>query len=88
VTVLSALLGAPLTTLHPGIGIGMVTGLVELWCRKPSVDDLERLRDDVQSAKGWWRNRVARVFLVFLLSNLGAMIGMYTAGFQIFRALT
>ena len=87
-TVLSALLGAPLTTLHPGIGIGMVTGLVELWCRKPSVDDLERLRDDVQSAKGWWRNRVARVFLVFLLSNLGAMIGMYTAGFQIFRALT
>lgn len=87
-TILSALLGAPLTTLHPGIGIGMVTGLVELWCRKPSVDDLEKLRDDVQTLKGWWRNRVARVFLVFLFSNLGAMAGMYTAGFQIFRALT
>jgi pheromone shutdown-related protein TraB len=86
-TILSAFLGAPLTTLHPGIGIGLITGLVELWCRKPSVDDFERLRDDVLTLKGWWRNRVARVFLVFALSTLGAMIGLYTAGFQIARAL-
>jgi len=87
-TILAALLGAPLTTLHPGIGIGMLTGLVELWARKPSIDELERLRDDVLSVKGWWRNRVARAFLVFVLSSLGAMLGMYVAGFQIFRALT
>ena len=32
-TIISAFVGAPLTTLHPAIGIGMVTAPVEAWIR-------------------------------------------------------
>lgn len=82
-TILSAFLAAPLTTLHPAIGAGMVTGAVELTLRKPSVGDFSRLREDVATLRGWWRNRVARVFVVFLLSSLGAAVGTYVGGFRI-----
>jgi pheromone shutdown protein TraB len=61
----------------------MVTGAVELSMRKPRVGDFSRLRLDVGSLRGWWQNRVARVFLVFLFSTLGSGIGTYVAGFHI-----
>jgi pheromone shutdown-related protein TraB len=86
-TVLSGFLAAPLTTLHPAIGAGMVTGVVELSLRKPSVGDFSRLRHEVSTLAGWWRNRVARVFVVFLLSSLGAAIGTYVGGFHIAERL-
>lgn len=82
-TVLSAFLGAPLTTLHPAIGIGMVTAPVEAWIRKPTVADFRKLRKDTTSLSGWRHNRVARTFLVFFLSSLGAASGTYIAGFRI-----
>ncbi|MFC1696636.1 TraB/GumN family protein, partial [Pseudomonadota bacterium] len=55
-TILSALIAAPLTSLNPTIAAGMVTGLVESWLRKPKVSDLENLRFDITTAKGWFRN--------------------------------
>jgi len=82
-TVAAGFLAAPLTTLHPAIGAGMVTGAVELWLRQPSVGDFSRLRTEVATLGGWWRNRVARVFVVFLLSSLGAALGTYLGGFHI-----
>lgn len=86
-TIASAFLAAPLTTLNPTIGAGMVTGAVELYLRKPSVGDFSRLRSDVANWRGWWRNRVSRVLVVFLLSSLGAGIGTYVAGFKIVETL-
>jgi len=87
-TVLSALLAAPLTSLNPTIGAGMVTGAVEATLRKPRVADFEALRDDVVRLSGWWRNRVARVFLVFFLSNLGSAVGTWVAGLSMLRQLS
>lgn len=86
-TILSAFVAAPLTTLNPAIGAGMVTGAVELYLRKPSVGDFGRLRADVAHWTGWWRNRVSRILVVFLLSNLGAAAGTYVAGFRIAEKL-
>lgn len=82
-TVVTAFLAAPLTSLNPTIGAGMVTGAVELALRKPQVGDFGRLRRDTAELKGWWRNRVSRILLVFLLSTLGSAIGTYVAGFRI-----
>jgi pheromone shutdown-related protein TraB len=87
-TVLSALVAAPLTSLNPTIAAGMVTGLVESWIRKPRVSDLENLRFDITSLKGWFRNPATRILLVFFLSNLGSAIGTWVAGFKIFEALS
>ena len=86
-TIISAFLGAPLTTLHPAIGIGMVTAPVEAWIRKPTVADFKKLRKDTASLAGWCHNRVARTFLVFFLSSLGAASGTYIAGFRIIHQL-
>lgn len=82
-TIASAIFGAPLTTLHPAIGIGFITALVEAWIRRPTVGDFSRLRADTAHWRGWWRNRVARTLLVFALSSVGAAAGAYTMGFRI-----
>jgi len=87
-TILSAMIAAPLTSLNPAIAAGMVTGVVESWLRKPRVSDLERLRDDATTLKGWFRNPATRILLVFFFSNLGSAIGTWVAGFQIFEALS
>ena len=83
VTVISAFLAAPLTSLNPTVGAGMVTALVEAWIRKPTVADFAALRKATTSLAGWRRNRVARTLLVFFLSTLGSAIGTYVAGFRI-----
>ena len=88
VTIVSAMVAAPLTSLNPAVAAGMVTGLVESALRKPKVSDLERLRDDVTTIKGWFKNPATRILLVFFFSNLGSAIGTWVAGFQIFGALS
>ncbi|WP_078121523.1 TraB/GumN family protein [Thiosocius teredinicola] len=86
-TVVTAFLAAPITSLNPTIGAGMVTAAAELWLRKPRVGDFGRLRQDTTELKGWWRNRVSRTLLVFLLSTLGSAAGTYLAGFLIYDRL-
>ncbi|MBV2123397.1 MAG: TraB/GumN family protein [Candidatus Thiodiazotropha sp. (ex Ctena orbiculata)] len=86
-TILTAFLAAPLTSLNPAVGAGMVTSLAEVFLRKPTVADFGQLRDDTTTAKGWWRNRVSRTLLVFLFSTIGSAAGTYIAGFRIFDRL-
>jgi pheromone shutdown-related protein TraB len=74
-SVLAAALWSPWKPFHPGIASGTVSGLVEAWARKPTYQDFMRLRDDVGSLRGWYRNRVSRVFLNFFLTCLGTIAG-------------
>lgn len=76
-TVLSAAAAAPITSLNPAIGAGMVAGLVEALLRKPNVADCENIPEDIQSVRGFYRNPVTRVLLVFFLSSLGSAIGTW-----------
>lgn len=78
-TILSAFVAAPITTLHPAIGVGFVTGLVQAFLVAPTVKDMERVGEEITTVRGWWRNRMTRVLLVFFLSNLGAAIGVLLA---------
>ncbi|NND45098.1 MAG: TraB/GumN family protein [Xanthomonadales bacterium] len=87
-TILSGIIAAPLTSLNPTVAAGMVTGLVESWIRKPRVADLERLREDITSMRGWFNNPATRILLVFFFSNLGSAIGTWVAGFRIFGELS
>ena len=82
-SILTAFLAAPLTSLNPTIGAGMVVGLVESYLRKPKVSDFEALREDVGSMKMWWKNRVVRVLMIFFLANMGSAVGTYVAGASI-----
>ena len=78
-TILSSVLAAPLTSLNPMIAAGWVSGLVEAFSRKPKVKDLERLSEDILSAKGFWRNKITRILLVVVFTNLGSSIGTFVA---------
>ena len=86
-TVVSAFVAAPLTSLNPTLGAGMVSAAVETLLRKPKVSDFSRLRVDTAHLKGWWRNGVARTLLVFLFTSLGSVLGTYIAGYKIFEAI-
>jgi pheromone shutdown-related protein TraB len=87
-TVMTAFVAAPITSLNPTVGAGMVTAAVEVYLRKPQVGDFSALRHDTTRLKGWWKNRVSRTLLVFLFSTLGSAAGTYLAGFRIFDRLT
>ena len=87
-TVVTAFVAAPITSLNPTIGAGMVTAAAELWLRKPRVADFGNLRHDTTRLRGWWHNRVSRTLLVFLLSTLGSAAGTYIAGFLIYDRLS
>ncbi|MDZ4812482.1 MAG: TraB/GumN family protein [Pseudomonadota bacterium] len=78
-SILAAAVSSPLTPLHPALASGMVSGAVEAWVRKPKVEDFAQLRDDVMHWRGWWRNSVTRVFLVFFLTSFGTSIGVWIA---------
>jgi len=86
-SILAALLLAPLTAIHPLIGIGHVTALVQSWMRPPFVRELSSALDDLGSARGLWQNRLLRVLLVFTLSTLGGMIGTWVGGARLVSSL-
>ncbi|MDH5324787.1 MAG: TraB/GumN family protein [Gammaproteobacteria bacterium] len=86
-TIIGAFVAAPITSLNPTIGAGMVTAAMETWLRKPKVQDFSHLRQDTTHFRGWWKNRVTRVLLVFILCTLGSAAGTYIAGFKIFESI-
>jgi pheromone shutdown-related protein TraB len=79
-TILSAFVGAPITSLNPMIAAGWVAGLVQAWVKKPTVTDLENLPQAISSVKGFWMNPVSRILLVVVLANLGSAVGTFIAG--------
>ncbi len=78
-TVLSAFVAAPITTLHPAIAAGWVSGLVEAWVRPPSVGDFEALPEAMESFRRFIRNPVVRILLVVVTTNIGGSIGTFVA---------
>lgn len=86
-SIIASFIAAPLKPFRPGIPAGAVGALAEVWVRKPEVGDFETLRDDVSHWRGWWKNRVARVFVLFMLVNIGTIIGEYAAGIHILGSL-
>lgn len=78
-TILSAVISAPLTSLNPLVAAGWVSGLVEAFLGKPKVKDFEALPEDIVSLKGFWKNKITRILLVVVLTNLGSSLGTFVA---------
>jgi len=76
---LSAIVASPLTSLHPMIAAGWVAGLVEVLLGKPKVKDFESLPEDIVSARGFWRNKITRILLVVVFTNIGSSLGAFVA---------
>ena len=83
ITIATAFVAAPFTSLNPTIAAGWVAGLVEALLRKPQVRDFENLADDITHLKGFWQNNITRILLVVIFANLGSAIGTFAGGFAI-----
>jgi len=79
VNIVVSFLAAPFTSMNPTIGVGFVSGLLEAVLRKPRVVDFEALQDDITSLRGFYRNRITRILLVFFFTTLGSAIGTFVA---------
>ena len=86
-TTLSAFASAPITSLTPVIGAGYVTAFIQVLTCPPVVREFETAGIDIASFVGWWKNRLLRIFLVFILTGLGSAIGTWVGGYEIFKNL-
>lgn len=87
VAVITAFVGAPVATINPFIGVGLFSGLAQAWIRKPQVRDMEHLATDVTSIRGFYKNRISHVLLIFFLSSFGGAIGNFIAVPALFGSL-
>jgi pheromone shutdown-related protein TraB len=87
ITVAAAFFVAPITSLTPVIGAGYVLAFLQAYLQPPVVKELEQLTDDIGVPRRWWRNRMLRIFLVFILTTLGSFIGTYVGGVEIVKNL-
>ena len=86
-SILAAAAASPITPLVPALSSGMVSAFTEAWLRKPTYEDMLRLREDTNTLRGWWRNRFARVFVNFVLANLGTSLAVWVAGANLLHRL-
>lgn len=86
-TILVSFIVAPFTSLTPLIGAGYVATFVQLMLVPPKVKEFETVSTDVLKAKNWWKNRLLRILLVFLLASLGSALGTYVGMFEIVKNL-
>jgi pheromone shutdown protein TraB len=83
VTTVAAFLSAPFTSLTPLIGAGYVAAGVQAWLAPPLVSEFQSVGDDIATWSAWWKSRLLRIFLVFLLTTIGSMIGTWVGGYEI-----
>ena len=78
-TIISAVIASPITSLNPMVAAGWVAGLVQVFLVKPKVKDFQRLPEDIVSVKGFWQNKITRILLIVVLTNLGSSMGAFVA---------
>ena len=86
-TTIGAFSAAPFTSLSPLIGAGYVTAFIQVMQRPPVVREFETASSDMATFKGWWRNKLLRVILVFFLTTLGSALGTWIGGYRILSDL-
>ncbi|MDR1758991.1 MAG: TraB/GumN family protein [Fibrobacter sp.] len=85
-TILVAFLTAPFSALTPLIGVGFFTAFTQAYFRPPRVEEMENVSEDIWKPSRWWKNRMTRIFLCFLLPAFPAVIGQIFAIFEIYKA--
>ena len=79
ITIVAAIVAAPITSLNPLVAAGWVAGIVEVFFGRPKVKDFQALAQDLGSIRGFWKNKVTRILLVVVLTNIGSSLGTFVA---------
>jgi len=85
ISILTAFIVAPISSLNPLMAAGWFSGIVQAYLRRPTVGDFEGLTEDVYTVKGFWGNKVTRILLIVVLTNLGSTVGTIVGGADVIR---
>jgi len=86
-SILTAFVAAPITSLNPMLACGWFAGLVEATVKKPTVQDVMNVQTDIFSLKGFYKNRFLKTLMIVVLANIGSSIGTFIAGTDIISNL-
>lgn len=84
-TIITAFLAAPVTSLTPLIGAGYVAAFVQVYFQPPLVKDFQNVAESARRLSMWWKNKLLKVLLVFILASLGSVLGTYVGLFEIVK---
>jgi len=85
VTILTSFFAAPITSLTPLIGAGYVAAFVQAYFQPPLVKDFQNVAESARKFSMWWKNKLLKVLLVFILASLGSVLGTYVGLFEIVK---
>jgi len=86
-SILTAFIAAPITTVNPMLACGWFAGLVEATVKKPTVHDALNVQADIFSLKGFYKNRFLKTIMIVMFANIGSSIGTFFAGADIIKNL-
>ena len=86
-SIITAFVVAPFTSLNPLLAAGWFAGLSEAYLKKPKVKDFNNLSSDVNSVKGFYTNRITHILLVVIMANVFSTIGTLIGGIDIVQSL-
>ncbi|MBE0571726.1 MAG: TraB/GumN family protein [Ignavibacteriaceae bacterium] len=84
-TILASFFAAPITSLTPLIGAGYVAAFVQAYFQPPLVKDFQNVADNTRKFSMWWKNKLLKVLLVFILASLGSVLGTYVGLVEIVK---
>ena len=84
-TILTAFFAAPVTSLTPLIGAGYVAAFVQAYFQPPLVKDFQNVTESARKFSMWWKNKLLKVLLVFILASLGSVLGTYVGLVEIVK---
>lgn len=82
-SILTSFIVAPFTSVNPLLACGWFAGLVEATLRKPTVEDVNKIPEDIFKLKSWLKNKFLKALLVVIMANIGSSIGTLIAGTKI-----
>ena len=86
-TILTAFVVAPISSLSPLLAAGWFAGLVEALVKKPQVKDIQRVSEDFKSVRLMLKNRFIKILLVVIMANIFSSIATFLSSFQIIKNL-
>ena len=86
-TIITAFVAAPIASLSPVIGTAYLTAFVQTWVAPPKVKEFKSVSEDIGKPIMWWKNRLLKIFLAYLLPGIGSMIGTFVGGGKILSDL-
>lgn len=66
---------APFFVLNPVLGVGLFAGIWQATFKAPKVKDFENINNDALTLKGWYKNRILKCLVAFVMSSLGSIFG-------------